>query len=88
MYGAAVELSTHLTVQTRDQFGPRELRIIGARTLLVPTEKVIVGLGFPDELNHFWCYEAEGPRARQRVSLEDQFGTDQNVRVERPKGCL
>jgi hypothetical protein len=85
MYGAAVELSDHLIVATEDQFGPRTLRIIGARYLMVPTQKLVGGLEFPEELNHSWCYEAEGERVRQTVSLEDQFGTHERVRVERPK---
>jgi hypothetical protein len=85
VYGAALELSNHLIVQTEDQFGPRTLRIIGARYLLVPTQKLVGDLDFPRKLNHSWCYEAEGERVRQTVSLDDQFGTDASVRVERPK---
>jgi hypothetical protein len=84
MYAAARELVPHLRVFTEDQFGPRTLEAVGARVLLVPTEKLVGELGFPEELNHSWCYEVEGPRVRQRVTLEDQFGTD-TVRVERPK---
>jgi hypothetical protein len=82
MYGAPRELVPHLIVETEDQFGLRTLELVGARVLLVPTEKN--ELGFPDELNHYWCYEAEGERVRQRVTLDDQFGSD-SVRVERPK---
>jgi hypothetical protein len=83
MYGASQELTPHLMVSTVDQFGPRALEVVGARVLLVPTQKLVGGLGFPDDLNHYWCYEANGPRVRQRVTLEDQFGTN-TVRVEQP----
>jgi hypothetical protein len=82
-YNAPAPLEPDLSVSTEDQFGPRTLRVIGARELYVPTQKLVGDLDFPDELNHYWCYEAEGPRVRQRVTLEDQFGTD-TVRVERP----
>ena len=82
MYGAAAGLPEHLTVFTEDQFGARTLEVVGARMLLVPTEKE--ELGFPKRLNHYWCYQAEGPRVSQSVTLDDQFGTDE-VRVERPK---
>jgi hypothetical protein len=82
IYGAAAELTPHLTVFTEDQFGERTLEVVGARTLLVPTEKE--ELGFPTRLNHYWCYQAEGPKVGLSVTLDDQFGTDQ-VRVERPK---
>jgi hypothetical protein len=84
MYGAARPLEPDLTVFTEDQFGLRILRAIGARVLLVPTQKMVGDLGFPDRLNHFWCYEVTGERVRTSVTLEDQFGTDR-VRVERPK---
>jgi hypothetical protein len=50
--------------------------------LRVPTEKE--ELGFPKRLNHYWCYQAEGPPVSRSVTLDDQFGTDE-VRVERPK---
>jgi hypothetical protein len=85
MYGAPDSLAPHLIVSTEDQFGPRTLVAVGARFLLVPTEKVVdgVGLGFPAGLNHSRCYEVTGDRVKQRVTLADQFGTD-TVRVERP----
>ncbi|HXL35355.1 MAG TPA: hypothetical protein VN953_10555 [Gemmatimonadales bacterium] len=85
MYVAPESLPSHLIVSTEDQFGPRTLVAVGARSLLVPTEKVVngVGLGFPDTLNHFRCYEVTGDRVRTRVTLADQFGSD-TVRVEAP----
>jgi hypothetical protein len=84
MYGAPRPLEPDLTVFTEDQFGLRTLTAIGARVLLVPTQKAVGDLGFPEELNHYWCYEVTGPRVRMRVTLQDQFGSDL-VRVERPK---
>jgi hypothetical protein len=62
MYGAAANLSPHLFVETVDQFGPRTLEAVAARVLLLPTEKVAVEgkptkLGFPNKLNHYWCYQ-------------------------------
>src|SRR5918996_2649171 len=54
-YNAPAPLEPDLSVRTEDQFGPRTLRVIGARELYVPTEKN--ELGFPDRLNHYWCYE-------------------------------
>jgi hypothetical protein len=85
MYGAAAELTPHLTVFTEDQFDARTLEVVGARMLLVPTEKE--ELGFPTRLNHYWCYQGEGPRVSRSVTLDDQFGTDE-VRVERPQAVL
>jgi hypothetical protein len=89
MYGAAANLVPHLLIETKDQFGPRTLEAVGARVLLVPTQKLAVEgiptrLKFPKKLNHSWCYEVTGDRVGSVVTLEDQFGTDE-VRVERPK---
>lgn len=83
MYAAPAVLTPHLNVNTEDQFGERILEVVGARVLLVPTQKLVGDLGFPDDLNHYWCYEANGPRVGVRVTLEDQFGTN-TVRVEQP----
>jgi hypothetical protein len=88
MYGAAANLVPHLIVETRDQFGPRTLEAVGARVLLVPTQKLTVegvptGLPFRRRLNHSWCYEVNGEPIDRDVSLSDQFGTD-TVRVEQP----
>jgi hypothetical protein len=82
-YSAPLPLEPDLMVDTEDQFGLRPLRVISARELFVPTQKLVGDLGFPDRLNHYWCYEASGPKVGQTVTLADQFGTD-TVRVERP----
>jgi hypothetical protein len=82
-YNAPAPLEPDLSVSTEDQFGPRTLRVVGARELYVPTQKLVGDLEFPDRLNHYWCYEASGPKVGQTVTLDDQFGAD-TVRVERP----
>ena len=84
MYGAAHELSPHLRVFTQDQFGPRTLEAVGARVLLVPTQKLVGGLGFPTRLNHYWCYDVTGAPVDTTVTLADQFGSD-TVQVEQPE---
>jgi hypothetical protein len=89
MYGAAANLAPHLIISTQDQFGPRQLEAVGARVLLVPTQKVAVegvptDLDFPDKLNHSWCYEVTGAPVDRDVSLADQFRTD-TLRVEKPR---
>jgi hypothetical protein len=88
MYGAAANLTPHLIIDTEDQFGTRTLEAVGARVLLVPTEKVAVegvptDLGEPKKLNHSWCYQANGPPVDRDVTLEDQFRED-TLRVEQP----
>jgi hypothetical protein len=82
-YNTPSPLEPDLIVSTEDQFGPRTLRVIGARELFVPTQKLVGDLDFPRRLNHYWCYEASGPKVGQTVTLDDQFGSD-TVRVERP----
>ncbi len=88
MYGAAANLTPHLIIETEDQFGTRTLEAVGARVLLVPTQKLAVGgvptgLRFPGKLNHSWCYEVNGEPVDLNVTLKDQFRTD-TVRVEQP----
>jgi hypothetical protein len=82
-YNAPRPLEPDLSVSIEDQFGTRTLKVTGARELFVPTQKLVGVLGFPKRLNHYWCYEASGPKVGQTVTLDDQFGTD-TVRVERP----
>jgi hypothetical protein len=35
-------------------------------------------------MNHYWCYEANGPRVGVRATLEDQFSGPDNVRITTP----
>lgn len=83
MYAANRDLTPHLNVEIENQFGADTLEVVGARMVLVPTQKQVGGLLFPELLNHSWCYEVTGDRLQQTVTLDDQFGTD-TVRVERP----
>jgi hypothetical protein len=88
LYAAAAALTPHRIIDTEDQFGLRTLEAVGARLLLVPTQKLTVegvptGLEFPKKLNHSWCYEVNGEPVDRDVHLSDQFGTD-TVRVEQP----
>src|SRR6266542_4495221 len=71
MYGAAHELSPHLRVFTEDQFGTRTLEAVGARVLLVPTQKLVGDLGFPEKLNHYWCYDVFVEDVATTVTLDD-----------------
>jgi hypothetical protein len=50
MYAAPQELTPHLRVFTEDQFGARTLEVVGARVLLVPTQKLVGGLEFRERL--------------------------------------
>jgi hypothetical protein len=68
-YNAPAPLEPNLDVQTEDQFGLRTLRVTGARELYVPTQKLVGDLDFPRKLNHYWCYEAWGPKVGQTVTL-------------------
>jgi hypothetical protein len=77
------DLVPHLILSTEDQFGPRTLEAVGTRWVLVPTQKLVGGLAFPDSLNHSRCYEVTGEPVDTTVSLDDQFGED-FVRVEHP----
>ena len=62
-------------VEVRNQFGRQRLQVDRPHVLAVPTEKVEAGLVFPEELDHFKCYRAEGGRVRRLARLEDQFET-------------
>jgi hypothetical protein len=87
MYAAPQELTPHRTVLARDQFGEQTLQVVSARVLLVPTQKLVGELDFPDRLNHYWCYEANGARVGEDVTLQDQFSGQEpeKVRVEEPR---
>ena len=54
--------------------------------IAVPTAKTIDGVTFDDrdDMNHYWCYEANGPRIGARVTLDDQFNGPDDVRVTTP----
>ena len=60
-------------VRVSNQFGQQRLEAGIPRYVAVPTHKIEDDLGFPEDLDHFKCYEASGDRVRRRVRLEDQF---------------
>jgi hypothetical protein len=75
------------TVLVTDQFGTNvPWQITTPRFVMVPTAKTIGGVTFDDRdnMNHYWCYEASGPRLNVRATLEDQFSGPDAVRVTRP----
>lgn len=74
-------------VLVTDQFrGSAPWRITTPKYVMVPTAKTVGGVTFDDidNQNHYWCYEANGPRVGARVTLEDQFSGPNNVRVTTP----
>jgi hypothetical protein len=75
------------TVLVTDQFGTDvPWQITTPKYLMVPTAKTIGGVTFDnrEEMNHYWCYEATGPRVGARVTLDDQFNGPDLVRVTTP----
>jgi hypothetical protein len=75
------------TVLITDQFGTgEEWQITTPKYVMVPTAKTIGNDVFDDvrNLNHYWCYEANGPRAGVRATLDDQISGPHSVRVTTP----
>jgi hypothetical protein len=75
------------SVLVTDQFGTDVAwQVTTPKYVLVPTAKTIGGVTFDDRanLNHYWCYEANGPRVGVRATLEDQFSGPDNVRITTP----
>jgi hypothetical protein len=86
LYTAPSEASPRDVLVT-DQFGEAVTwHVTTPKYLLVPTAKTIDGVTFDDidDLNHYWCYEANGPRVGVRATLDDQFNGPDNVRVTTP----
>ena len=86
LYNAPDEAEPRI-VQVTNQFGTDIPWLITTpKYILVPTAKTVDGDVFDDvdNLNHYWCYEANGPRARVRAKLDDQFSGPDNVRVTTP----
>jgi hypothetical protein len=85
-YTAPSEASPR-NVFVTDQFGADvPWRLTTPKYLMVPTAKTIGGVTFDDRnnLNHYWCYEANGPRVGARATLEDQFGGPDAIRITTP----
>jgi hypothetical protein len=86
LYNAPSEASPRVVFVT-DQFGTDvPWRITTPKYVMVPTAKTIGGVTFDDRnnLNHYWCYQANGPRVGTRATLEDQFSGPDSVRVTTP----
>jgi hypothetical protein len=86
LYTAPSEASPRNVLVT-DQFGTdAPWQVTTPKYVLVPTAKTIGGVTFDDraDLNHYWCYEANGPRVGVRATLEDQFSGPDNVRITTP----
>jgi hypothetical protein len=74
-------------VLVTDQFDTDALwQVTTPKYVLVPTAKTIGGETFDDRanLNHYWCYEANGPRVGVRATLDDQFNGPDDVRITTP----
>jgi hypothetical protein len=75
------------SVLVTDQFGvDAAWQVTTPKYVLVPTAKTVGGETFDDrnDMNHYWCYEANGPRVGVRATLEDQFSGPDDVRVTTP----
>jgi hypothetical protein len=86
LYTAPAEAEPR-NVFVTDQFGTEApWRVTTPKYIMVPTAKTIGGQTFDDrtDMNHYWCYEANGPRVGARVTLDDQFNGPDNVRVTTP----
>lgn len=83
----AYEISTTAPEPVRavvleNQFGRQKLKIRLIHFLLVPALKIEPGIGMPENLDHFKCYQViEGPSLDAAVSLEDQFDSERKVQV-------
>jgi hypothetical protein len=75
------------SVLVTDQFGADvSWQVTTPKYVLVPTAKTFGGVTFDDRarMNHYWCYEANGPRVGVRATLADQFSGPDAVRVTTP----
>jgi hypothetical protein len=71
-------------VKVRNQFGDQKLQARRPVALAVPTQKHEDELEFPENLDHFKCYEARGKSIRKSALLRDQF-EDETVGVLEPR---
>jgi hypothetical protein len=75
------------TVLVTDQFGTNvPWQLTTPKYVMVPTAKTINNMTFDDRanMNHYWCYQATGPRVGVRATLDDQFSGPDTVRVTTP----
>lgn len=74
-------------IEAQDQFGTHEWMLGDARYLVLPALKN-EGVGLPiPELNHYLCYEAQGPTLGIQVRLTDQFDQTTVVILEGKYFC-
>ncbi len=78
----AAPLPTPRTFIASNQFGDAQFTVDKATIIMVPTQKN--ALAFPDKLDHYLCYPANGASIDQPASLTDQFQT-RNVVITRPE---
>ena len=72
-------------VVLENQFGRQKLRLGLIHFLLVPALKIEPGIGMPDNLDHFKCYQViEGRSLDVAVTLDDQFDSERKVQVWEP----
>jgi hypothetical protein len=86
LYNAPDEAEPRIVLVT-NQFGTDVSWMVTTPTyILVPTAKTVDGQTFDDrdDLQHYWCYEANGPRSGVRAKLHDQFSGPDNVRITTP----
>jgi hypothetical protein len=83
----APDVAAPRSVVVTDQFGEGVTwEVTTPKYVLVPTAKTVAGETFDDRdnLQHYWCYEANGPRVGVRATLDDQFSGPDAVRVTTP----
>lgn len=86
LYTAPAEANPRSILVT-DQFRTDAVwRVTTPKYIMVPTAKTVGGVTFDDvnDSQHYWCYEANGPRVGVRATLEDQFSGPDNVRITTP----
>ncbi len=84
---SAPDVAAPRSVLVTDQFGEGVTwEVTTPKYVLVPTAKTVGGETFDDRdnQNHYWCYEANGPRVGVRATLDDQFSGPDAVRVTTP----
>jgi hypothetical protein len=77
-------------VEFENEFGKQKVRLGKAVALLVPTKKIEDGSEIPQGLDHYKVYDVldhnvleQFPVAKRRVKLQDQFSTEDNLRIGR-----
>lgn len=83
MYQIGVAAAQTLTIQVKNQFGEKRLKVYEPATYLaVPTKKDQHNA--PQNLDHFQCYQVKGAAINETVGLQDQFNKNAAIIVGRP----